>query len=659
MKQKRLSIYGIWFLLYLFASSAVLLAENVIVLKTKKKTGDKISINASFTGEVQCTELEGSFVSGKAVVFTLKASEIRLQGEIQELTVNDAEIFDINTSQCPSLIYLSVDKNELETLSFTGNNQLEELSCKTNKLKSLDIRNLPNLMVLNCSENNLTQLDLSKNPKMSRLYCISNKLKTIDIKKLVDLKELALSQNELEAIDLSANYRLWKCFLFENKLSGIDVTKNRMLNHLSVADNKIKVVNTSNNRELWTLFVQGNEIENLDLKNNLELEQLYCGKNKIKHLDLSWQKKIMQLSVSENPLTELLLNNENKLKLVWLYGTFLPNKVLKGIIGNLPDYTSKPKSGKIFIRKEQVLDGIRCFGEDIAAAHKKNWDLVYLLKDNQMQVFGNEDSYRELGVQLTRKDNSKDWIFSVELSNPQEYTWVDWNNDGVTSKDEIYMPSSTLSVLEEVIKQKNDLLSVTIYGNIKYLRARDNNLNSVVLKHAPDLERLDISQNKLTELDLKSNLKLSSVDCSLNSIPLKNMKQLAMDICDRTKEKEAGSIVLMDSHNSSQKEQNEIEKAIVSALQKKNWKAFDAREELYVANTIIETNKIVAYPNPTSDFLYFSSLEVSEALVCTLGGKCVAILPILDNQRIDLRGIAEGTYILKIGVNKMLITIKR
>ena len=86
----------------------------------------------------------------------------------------------VNLAKFPGLKALSVDKNNISSLSVEQNTKLEKLYCKSNKIQALDITMLPGLKELSASGNRLTTIDLSKNEQLELLALKDNSLESIN-----------------------------------------------------------------------------------------------------------------------------------------------------------------------------------------------------------------------------------------------------------------------------------------------------------------------------------------------------------------------------------------------------------------------------------------------------------------------------------------------
>ncbi len=65
------------------------------------------------------------------------------------------------------------------------------------------------------------------------------------------------------------------------------------------------------------------------------------------------------------------------------------------------------------------------------------------------------------------------------------------------------------------------------------------------------------------------------------------------------------------------------------------------------------------YPNPVTDYLYFKNIsEYKEASIYDVSGRLIRSVKLSEVERIDVRELQSGAYILRIDKNKSVILIK-
>ena len=84
------------------------------------------------------------------------------------------------------------------------------------------------------------------------------------------------------------------------------------------------------------------------------------------------------------------------------------------------------------------------------------------------------------------------------------------------------------------------------------------------------------------------------------------------------------------------------------------------KSTLSTDNYVSDYKKISAYPNPTSDYINFLGLnEKEEFTIFNLTGKRVLKGELQENERIDIRTLTSGIYLLKTEKGRTLKIIKK
>lgn len=146
--------------------------------------------------------------------------------KLETLFCDANELTSIDTAAMPkSLKRLHLDNNKLEAIDLSPLTNLEEFTAQSNNLASITFGPLPNLKYLyfpnnkgintvdftgldnlerlNCGNLNLDTVDVSMLPKLTLFHCGFNKLETLDISMLPDLIDFGCRDNRLTQLDLS------------------------------------------------------------------------------------------------------------------------------------------------------------------------------------------------------------------------------------------------------------------------------------------------------------------------------------------------------------------------------------------------------------------------------------------------------------------------
>jgi hypothetical protein len=101
----------------------------------------------------------------------------------------------LDVSNCPELLSIYCNLNQLTAIDVSNNTQLLVLYCGDNALTTLDVTQNTELTTLYCPNNDLTQLDITQNPHLYALYCFYNNLAALDLSQSHELALLSCGYN--------------------------------------------------------------------------------------------------------------------------------------------------------------------------------------------------------------------------------------------------------------------------------------------------------------------------------------------------------------------------------------------------------------------------------------------------------------------------------
>ena len=362
------------------------------------------------------------------------------------------------------------------------------------------IQDFASLETLNCKDNQLLYLDLSKNSALTSLNAANNKLVSLDLKNgkntLLDKNTSLFTSNiNLKCIqvddqsystanwaglkDATANYNtLCNAFIaipdsnFENKLIdlGIDI------------DGKNGKVLTSSIATITTLDVSSGAISNLSgIEGFVALKQLNFSSNNLKAVDLTKNVALTSLNATSNQLLNLDLSKNSVLVQVDCSANNLFSLNLKN--GNNLNFT-----GGNFKNNPKLT----CIQVDDKDFSDTNWPN---LKETTV-------SYA-----LVCDDNSFTLIPDAVFENRLIQLGIDKDgaNGGVLT--------SSISSLKEV----------SLYRAQGSLEPAIQDLTGI--QDFKALEKLSVSNNKLSELDLSGNVALTEVSCGYNRLSKINLSK--------------------------------------------------------------------------------------------------------------------------------------
>lgn len=290
-------------------------------------------------------------------------------------------------------------------------------------------------------------------------------------------------------------------------------------------------------------------------------------------------------------------------------------------------------------------------------------------------------------ITLTTSRESGSWglivITNFMQSGYDGKTWIDWNNNGKYDEQE------QIKTGPDYIKHVQSSKTITVYGDVKYFLAFNQELTSIDVTGCPSLSSLNVSKNKLTALNLSNLANLKYLYCNMNELTeidfsnkqklyrvgifLNNLSQkaflnIAEAIVDRSQpigggEQEAGNIYVVDLRSI---EKNVCSKEAVDKMKSKNWVVYaypdydnpDEEEVEYEGNTtgIYTPNssmgQLEVYPNPVNKVM---TVEISPKYIghtmsiISIDGRVVATYKILQtNTTIDVSNIPMGKYIIMV-----------
>ncbi|HBD25805.1 leucine-rich repeat domain-containing protein [Flavobacterium sp.] len=133
---------------------------------------------------------------------------------LQKLNCGYCQMTSLNVAGLTSLTELNCFNNQLTSLNISGLVSLQKLDYSLNQITSLNVSQLPTLTELKCRGNAITNLNVSQNVNLVTLYCGFNQLTTLNVSTLTNLNYLECGENLMTTLDLSATTHLQtlECF---------------------------------------------------------------------------------------------------------------------------------------------------------------------------------------------------------------------------------------------------------------------------------------------------------------------------------------------------------------------------------------------------------------------------------------------------------------
>lgn len=454
----------------------------------------------------------------------LSSLDVSNNTELTALNCSKNQLTSLDVSNNTALTGLYCYDNQLKELDITQNTALQNVWCNDNQLTSLDVSKNTGITDLHCDGNQLTTLDVSNNTLLKTLYCNDNQLTSLDLSNNTALTTLYCHRNQLTSLDVSHSTALTDLYCQINQLTSIDVSQNTLLQQLRVSENLLETLDVSNNPALRRLQCYKNQLTSLDVSQNPQLTMLYCYENQLTALDISANPLLTDILCNGNRLTTLDASNNAKLTYLCVMGNQIKGEGMDVLVNSLPAVSE----GTFLVMDlaEFYPEDNVCTAAQVAVAREKGWNvLAYVIEGDHYNYVEYEGSDAASPVAID------------EAHFPDEYfrwyvaQYIDTDGDGMLSTIEAsavkqifdnmyYTTTSDLTGIEYF----TELESLNLYQTqVKFLDLSKNTaLKFLVCNQDNNLESLDISQNVALEVLNVSNTKLTSLDVS----HLKNLKEL-------------------------------------------------------------------------------------------------------------------------------------
>lgn len=380
------------------------------------------------------------------------------------------------------LTKINSTKHRIDKQDIVITGVIKKLNCGDIKLTKLDVSGAPELVELDCRGNQLSSLEVRNNTKLHYLACGQKGLRSIDLSTLSELSFFNCSRSPISQLDLKNNTKLKSLYAFECELSNLDLSSLKLL---------------------ATLYCNGNKLTKLDVSANPNLENLICGNNQIKNLDLTKNDKLGLLSCTTNGLERLLLSNRAfALQGLNISSNKLNKEAVMAFIKSLP--MQQGHSTKMAVVNTEDPDEMNVFTSlHVLMMSLKGWS-AWDFKGglNEEQYAGQKDDTPYIILQASSTPAK---IETLELDATGDIHRIGVNDEGTS------------------IEVKYAMLA----GKIKGLKVKGARLAGLDLSHNPMLERMDCSNNKITELNLSASTQLKELICSHNHLRQIDVKPLA------------------------------------------------------------------------------------------------------------------------------------
>ena len=344
-----------------------------------------------------------------------------------------------------------------------------------NTISKIDISKNAELKVLNVGGIGIKTLDLSNAQKLEELDCSGNELTELNIKSLNNLRELDCSDNKMKSLHIGENENKALVKITANNIASSDADPVEIrligcadLKYLQCCSNAFgsKVLFVDSLKNLEELDVTYCNLTSLNLAANTELIELSAGGNKLESLNLTTCNKLENLSCSNNELKSITWPTESKLKRVDICQNKLSSLDVSG-------YT--------------YLERLSC----------NNNELTSLKVDGCSNLEWLWCSNNELT--------------SISVSTCKKLYYLDCSSLKLNALN--VMENTNLWNLNCSKNALLDSLNVSNNSALEYLYCGGCAFTTLDVGSLSELGLIEVRDNKLSELDVRSNTKLGCVYC--------------------------------------------------------------------------------------------------------------------------------------------------
>ena len=401
-------------------------------------------------------------------------------------------------------------------------------------IKSLSgIDNFPNLTTLACINNDLQELNIDWNNELVALFCSGNNLSGSLYADRDKLKYVECDNNQISDIYFSSNSSLE--YLSCNStdityyLSNVPATLKYFYFSYNPKVDTASFLSTGTSLEqIWCV---SNDLQELDLSNNTNLKILHCENNRIPALSLS-NNSTLEIFTSEYqriiPNNSISAYDSESYPYEFNLYAMLPIGYTTSEIYNIAAFASDGSEIQTQ-RDPDDPDIVRFAAEPAIVTYDYDTGLTgkYL---KVMLIFG---EYNPITAGLAiDSSNFPDSNFRAHIAN-----YFDTDSDGFLSRSEIAnvtaIPSgftvtensdgSVTANYSTTLANVSDLTGIEKFSSLLRLGLDNNKLSSVNLSSNLALESLFIEANSLSNLDLSSNAKLRHLNISANNLSSLNL----------------------------------------------------------------------------------------------------------------------------------------
>lgn len=353
--------------------------ENVITLKlTELPTNDDdepipLKLAVQGEGEITFEGLSEAYAADRTS-YTPTGLEIKIHGAVTSM-------------KCE---YVSV----LSAVDITGSKTIEELSIRNSSLTDLQAKNVTSLKKLNCAYSSLPTLDLTGCTALTTLTGNANmKLQRVVLAGCTALEEVELGNSSVADLDIAGLVNLKSINVARNPVKELNLKGMSKLTTLDCMQAEVTTLDLSDCVALEDLTASScTKLATVKLPKSDNLKYIYLQEAQIEEIDLSGHTSLVQVYLERcSKLAKVSAANCTGLKLLSLHLCALPAEATLALVEDLADhgadYNAMAPAYKIFALGTKVTykEGNVWSPKAASVARRKGWALFSK----------NEDEYAE------------------------------------------------------------------------------------------------------------------------------------------------------------------------------------------------------------------------------------------------------------------------
>ncbi len=423
-------------------------------------------------------------------------------GEKPELIILEMQTVDwldpnFDMTKYPNL--MSFDAYHCPTLTKidpSNCRKLLQLTLEMTNVSSLDVSKNDSLIILNISETAIEELDVTHNKRLQQLFVehvsgrfnTNTKLSQLDVTQCPDIYHLIANGNNLTELDVTNNPLLIHLALRDNHLTSIDLSKQYQLSELNLDNNCFDFATLPMNPGTWATYTYPQRA--------LPTERSYK-----EGTVLDFSKRVLR----EGTLTDMAL---------YAFNDTAPNTWEK-----LDKSYYTYENGKVTLLKAHTDSMLIVFANTAFLEHnletehfKVKIESDYGKPTAMLNITPGIDKPRyKVGIEGATAENPKTFYLEYFDNTSRQYVQIAQTTTGATLADATWQEAN-------VSAYSSITISVPENTNISALGLDSLELYSLNLDKLVSLKELSAAGNSLSDVDLRRNRYLRSLDLSYNDI---------------------------------------------------------------------------------------------------------------------------------------------